>query len=1069
MNYVVYHLHTTLSNCTTNIDSVTWFDQYVQKAVSLGMKGIACTEHGNIFSHYAKRKAANDAGLKYIHGVEAYITFHPDEKIKDNYHTVLLAKNKEGFFELNRLVSRSFNRDDNHFYYTPRIFFDDLAATSENIIVTSACLGGALNSSNDEDVSRFLDFMRQNRKRCYFEIQHHLDFDQIEYNKKLARWSSIFGIPLIAGTDTHALNPTHLKGRTKLQQGKGIHFENEDAWAMEFLSYDELCEYYRKQGSLPEHVWLDAIEQTNKLLEMVEDYELDNSIKYPNVFQNPDEQLRKVVYNYLDSHPYAIARHGRDAVVEVIEEELDAFRVTGQSCYMLLLDHLCKWEREHGERIGYGRGSVNGSMVAYLMGATAMDSMKFNLNFFRFCNPGRVSLADVDIDHSDEDRQKTKSFLLDEHMGIDGINSAEIITYNTIKIKGAVRDIARAYNLPLKEVGEICEEIGDDGSVPDSLRKKYAELFEYVDIVSGTVVSYGSHPCGVLVTDHDADAEIGTCTSSGSAYRITALDMKQLDALNYVKWDVLGLDSIDLINRTCDIAGIERITPDTIPLDDEEVWKSIRNDNTCIFQFESDQAAAYLRKLMSDQNIAKMKARDPNFSMIRLFTFASALLRPSCASFRDDVAEGKVYDNGCAEINAMLSGEAGYVAYQESIMRFLSEFAGYTQAESDTVRRAIAKKKGTEKLLPEIKARFMDYAPKHTSLTTEQAERVIDDFLVVIQNASDYGFSENHSFPYAITGYAIGYLRYHYPLAFTAAALNIYADNLEKSGKIIQYATRHGVRVLPPRWGKSRAHYMPDTADNTVSKGIASIKTLNETVPEELYERAQVHKSEWFCETLIDIKEHTSLRSDQLDALIDIDFFAAYGNIPTLRNIRDAVEFFKWGEAKTVKKTKVGIFEQFVIPHANGLTKAGKEAASWTLTDVMAILRAYEEYQRQLDIPDISLSDKIAILENRFGYVDLTTGRDIDRRSVIITTKVVPLLSKKTGQPWCYKFDCKSIGTGTTVRCSVRPGTYKAWPFKKGDTLRIRQHGMTMDKGGYWWITDYTYLFDLDDIEERYR
>ena len=1032
------------------------------------MKGIACTEHGNIFSHYAKRKSANAAGLKYIHGVEAYVTFHPDEKVKDNYHVVLLARNKEGFLELNRLVSKSFSRDDNHFYYTPRIFFEELKETSDNILVTSACLGGALNAGN-EDEKLFLDFMRRNRHRCFLEIQHHLDCNQVAHNQKLAAWSQMFNLPLIAGTDTHALNQTHLRGRTQLQKGKGIHFQNEDAWAMEFLSYDELCQYYKKQGALPEAVWKQAIAQTNTLLDLVEDYELDDSIKYPNVFENPDDQLRKVVYEYLDNHPYAVERHGRDAVVRVIEEELDAFKKTGQSCYMLLLDHLCKWEREHGERIGYGRGSVNGSMIAYLMGATAMDSMKFNLNFFRFCNPGRVSLADVDIDHADEDRQKTKSFLLDEHMGLDGVRSAEIITYNTIKTKGAVRDIARAYELPLREVGEICDAIDDNGTIPDKLREKYKELFEYVDIVNGTVVSYGSHPCGVLVTDHDADAEVGTCTSSGSQYRITALDMKQLDALNYVKWDVLGLDSIDLINRTCDLAGIPRITPDTIDLDDEAVWRSIRDDNTCIFQFESDQAAAYLRRLMSDSNIAKMKARDPNFSMIRLFTFASALLRPSCASFRDDVADGKVYDNGCKEINEMLSGEAGYVAYQEAIMRFLVAFAGYSQAESDTVRRAIAKKKGTEKLLPEIKARFMEYAPKHTSLTVEKASKVIDDFIVVIQNASDYGFSENHSFPYAITGYAIGYLRHYYPLAFTAAALNIYADNLEKSGKIIQYATKHGVRILPPRWGKSRASYMTDASDNTVSKGIASIKTLNETVPEELYQLAQTHKSEWFSDILLLIKEHTSLRTDQLDALIDIDYFAEYGNIPTLRNIRDAVEFFKWGEAKSVKKTRAGIYETFIVPHANGFTKAGKEAASWTLNDVSQILHDFEEHQRGLKIPDVSLAEKINILEQRFGYVDMTTGREKDRRSVIVTSKVMPLLGKKDGKPWVYKFDCKSIGTGTTVRCSVRPGVFKAWPFKKGDTLRIRPHGMTLDKNGYWWITDYTYLLDLDEIKEGYE
>ena len=217
---------------------------------------------------------------------------------------------------------------------------------------------------------------------------------------------------------------------------------------------------------------------------------------------------------------------------------------------------------------------------------------------------------------------------------------------------------------------------------------------------------------------------------------------------------------------------------------------------------------------------------------------------------------------------------------------------------------------------------------------------------------------------------------------------------------------------------------------------------------------------------MIDAKRKTSLRSDQLDALVDIGYFDGFCNIPTARNIRDAVEFFKYGDAATIKKDKAGAYEEFIAKHARGVTKAGKESAQWTLTDVMAILHDFEEYQLSLRIKDLSLAEKAQVQIERLGYADLTTGAEKDRRSVIVVSKVMPLNSKKDGKPWCYKFDAKSIGTGKVVRCSVRPGIFQHWPFKEGDTLRIRPRGMTMDKGGYWWITDYDYLFDLDDYKE---
>lgn len=257
--YTVYHLHSDLSNGVTNIDSVTKYGSYIAKAKEFGMKAMAFSEHGSLFEWWHKKTAIEAAGMKYIHAVEAYLTTTLAEKVRDNYHCVLLAKNYEGFLELNKMVSVSFNRKDNHFYYAPRITFDELFATSDNILVTTACVGGVFGKGDAETQKRFLDFMVKNKHRCFFEVGHHIDQKQVGYNQMLYELSQKTGIPLIAGTDTHVLNEEHEKGRSILQVSKDIRFDGEERWDLKFKSYDELVSAYRRQGSLPEAVYLQAM------------------------------------------------------------------------------------------------------------------------------------------------------------------------------------------------------------------------------------------------------------------------------------------------------------------------------------------------------------------------------------------------------------------------------------------------------------------------------------------------------------------------------------------------------------------------------------------------------------------------------------------------------------------------------------------------------------------------------------------------------------------------------------------------------------------------------------------
>ena len=382
-NYFCYHIHSDLSNAVTNIDSVTKFGEYVDRAKECGMTTFGFSEHGSTMEWWHKKTAIENAGMKYAHMVECYLTESLEEKVRDNYHCVLIARNYDGFLELNKMISRSFNRKDNHFYYVPRISFQELFDTTDNIIITTACVGGVFGKGEEDTKRVFLDFLKRNKDRCFLEIGHHKDTKQVEYNELMLLLHNKSGIPIIAGTDTHALNEEHELGRSILQKSKNIHFEGEDMWDLKFKTYDELVTAFEEQGGVPKEKYLEAIENTNILADMIEPFELDRGTKYPHIYDNPEETFKQKVNNAVKNHPYARKNHNKDELFPAVRQEFEVYKKTGAIDFMLLQTYLREWEKSEGIECGYGRGSVSGSIIAYLLGVTQMDSLRFGLNFFR--------------------------------------------------------------------------------------------------------------------------------------------------------------------------------------------------------------------------------------------------------------------------------------------------------------------------------------------------------------------------------------------------------------------------------------------------------------------------------------------------------------------------------------------------------------------------------------------------------------------------------------------------------------------------------------------------------------
>lgn len=1042
-NYTVLHLHSDMSNGVTNIDSCTKYIDYIIRAEELGMKAMAFSEHGSVFAWDLKKEDMEKHGLKYIHAEEFYITASVEEKIRDNWHCLLIAKNWDGVRELNKLASISFGRNDGHYYYAPRITFDNLLHTSDNIIISTACLGGILNRASKDIQERFIKFLCENKHRCFLEIQHHNVAEQIAYNRKLYSISKKYGIRLVAGTDTHSLNEQHAEGRKILQRSKNIFFEDEEGWDLTFKSYDELCEAYKNQHSLPEEVYLEAIENTNVIADMVEPFEIDRHTKYPHIYDNPVETFKKKINEGYKNNKYLKERYPRNVVSSRLKEELAVYEKVGAIDFMLLETYIREWEAKNGIESGYGRGSVSGSLIAYALGITQMDSLKFNLNFFRFMNPSRVTNADIDSDYCSADREKIKYFLLHDKLNLPNIKTSEIITFNTIAMKGAIKDVCRALNISLDEAQTISDAVTMDENhkwtIDNKWREKYPEVFKYVDIVSGTIVSIGSHPSGVLVSDRDIESDIGLCSISTSDYPVSMLDMHGLDGQMYVKLDILGLDNIGVINETCKMLGIDRLTPDNVDLNDEKVWKSIRDDTTLIFQWESDSAQAYLKKFMSDETIAKAKEKDQNFSYIKWFSFGNGLIRPSCASFRDDVACGKFYDNGFKELNEFLAPEAGRVAMQETIMMWLQKFCGYSPAESDNVRRAIAKKKGTATLLPEIEQRFIDYSSTHYDITVEKCKEVIKPFLQIILDASAYGFSWNHSDSYSCTGYISGYLRYYYPLQFLTAAFNIFFDKEDKIVNITKYANKIGIPIKDIKFRHSKADYNCDVSENVIYKGIRSIKYMNEDVANKLYDMREQN-----FDSFVDVIKVFPGNSRQLDILIKLNYFSEFGKIGTLLRIVDLYNLY--GGKKLLKKDKCKLPSELLSKYC---TETDKQ---WRVQDQDGLI---EELCSMIPDIDVPIQSKIEWSKEYFGYISTVMPEKKDVGYVMdINTKYSPKLT--VYQLW----------DGKTTVYKLQKKAYEKNPFNKGCLLQFHSEMRPKSKlvDGQWqkdystmepWLTNY--------------
>ena len=1015
----IIHLHTDASNSFTTMDSVTKYKMYVDKCKECGINSIAFTEHGNVMEWLHKKEYCEEMGIKYIHGVEAYVTEDLKEKRRDNYHVILLAKNYEGVKEINYLMSDKIacNREDGHFYYNPRITLDELINTSENVIISSACLGGIIGKGNADVKIKFIKFAKENKDRVFLEVQHHPVKEQIQLNKSILKISEATGIKIVIGTDTHSLNEEYADGRKVLQRSKGIYFSDEEGWDTVFKEPYELNELLMSNHSyISEEKWSEIIDNTNNIASMVEDFEIDRSHKYPKMYDNSEKVFKDKIIEYAKERKVKITDERSKRIIH----ELKTYKKNGAIDYMLLEEDVKKFARENNIEYGYSRGSVSGSYIAYLLKITDVDSIKYNLNFERFMSSERLSLADIDTDYPPSKRDMVRDYLTSK----EGLYTAEIITFNTIAEKGAIRDVGRAFNMPLDEVDSISK-LWDNEDERDGLIKKYPKLFKYVDLLNGVIVSVGSHPCGFIVSPHPIEGTIGTFTTTTSKYPITQLNMKEVDSMNYVKLDILGLENIEIINETCRLAGIERLTPDNTDYEDMNVWMDMRKDTFGIFQWASNSAQKYFQQLFSDETLEKIFNNVPEMSLIDLMTIGNGAIRPAGESYREELANGVFRDNGHEALNKFLASTMGYLVFQEQVIAFLNQFCGYTLGEADLVRRGFAKKTGTEEHIPRIKKGFVDTMVSKYNEDATHAEELIVNFLQVIEDASRYLFSINHSDPYSRIGYACGYLRYHHPIEFCTVSLNMYNGDLDKTDRLLEYMRSNtDITLNPIKFRYSQSGYSLDKSTNSIYKGMYSIKYINEKISEELYSLKD-NEYNSFLELLIDIKDKTSTDARHLMILTKLDFFSEFGKSKKLLQIIDLYDtIYNRSQFKKDELSKLGISEYIIKKFSQKETpKLYKEVDTFGLVSHLV---------NQIDDKEISIKERYEHEKEYLGYLEHTYNDSSEELYYVTNFKTY---GDKTSTPYLSLYQ---IATGKTIRAQItKSKLFSKSPFKEGSILQI--------------------------------
>ena len=867
------HCHTQFSL----LDGAASISGMMQKAQHDGMKAVALTDHGNMFGAFKFVAEASKYNVKPIVGCEFYVVEDRHKKQfskedKDNrFHQLMLAKNATGYKNLSKLTSLGYM--EGMYSKWPRIDKELIEKYHEGIIATSCCLAAeipqAILNKGEEEAEELLKWwIDLFGEDFYIELQRHELDEQKIVNEVLLKFAKKYHLKIIATNDSHYVDQEDSTAHDILLCVNTGELQSKPVWKGSGFGGKDYRfgfpnnEFYFKTQNEMNTLFSDvpvAIDNTNEIVDKVEHLKLERDILLPNFplppeFTSEDEYLKHLTFEGARSSK----RYGEITaeIEERINHELGIIKTMGFAGYFLITADMINAGRDLGVMIGPGRGSAAGSVVAYALGITNIDPIKYSLLFERFLNPERISMPDIDTDFDDQGRQKVIDYVVDKY----GYNQvAQIITYGTMAAKMAIKDVARVRDLPLSEAnalaklvpempGTTLEKAFNEVSELGEIRKQKSEqglILEMAQKLEGSVRNTGIHAAGVIIAPDDLTNYIPVSTSKDSNLLVTQYDGKVIESAGMLKMDFLGLKTLTIIKDALALIKKNRgvdIDIDNINLEDEKTFALYqRGDTIGTFQFESTGMRKYLQ-ILKPTNIEDLIAMN-------------ALYRPGPMEFipnfinRKHGREKVEYPHELLE--PILKNSYGIMVYQEQIMQTAQIMAGYSLGQADLLRRAMGKKKLDE--MAKQREVFVAGAKEKHNIDRKKAEEIF----AVMEKFAAYGFNRSHSAAYSVVAYQTAYLKAHYPSEYMASVLTHNQNNIDKITFFLDECRKQNIPVLGPHINES-SMYFDVNKEGKIRFGLGAIKGTGEAAVEAIISERDEHGS---FKDIFDFAERINLRA----------------------------------------------------------------------------------------------------------------------------------------------------------------------------------------------------------------
>ena len=988
MRYNNYHKHTMYSNLRT-LDCISKPIDYIKRAKELGHTTYFTTEHGyqgNIFEAYT---LCQEHGLKCIYGVEAYyVDDINDKSSRAMYHIIIAAMTERARNEINKIMSTA---NTEGYYYKPRIDLNMLLSlTPTDTVVTTACVAGRMFKDGWEE--NFLKPIQAHFKdNLFLEVQAHVDDKQKEHNRKILDAHRKYGVAIIHANDSHYIHPNDAKNRDLFLKAKGIVYEEEGGFILDYPDSEEIFRRYAEQGILTREEVEEALNNT-LIFDKSDGIHIDKEFKIPKVTDGDSNKvLQKLINESWAKERHNVPKEKWKEYIKQIKYEYKIIEDCGMADYFILDHYIVKRAVEEYNAIltRSGRGSAVSFYVNKLLGLTEVDRISAPITLYptRFMSAERIlssrSLPDIDLNWADVTPviQASKDIL-----GEDGIYY--MIAYKPLQESSAFRLWCKANDMHISEYDEIAKNLEEYED-----HKDWKQIIEDSKVFRGVVESVAPSPCSFLLSN-DKISEIVGLVKVGDV-TCCCLDGYNCDVYKYLKNDYLTVMVYQIIDEVYKLVGrpIDDINT-LIKNCDDKVWGIYANGlTTTINQADSDFDKQILKRYQP-KNLAELSAY-------------VAAIRPGFASLLNNFVERQPYTTGVQDLDNILEDSFHYLIYQESIMKYLV-WLGIEEKGTYDIIKKIAKKKFKEDELKALKTQLLDGWVKNVG-----KEEGFNETWQVVEDAAHYSFNASHSLSVAIDSLYGAYLKAHYPLEYFTVALSLYSGDMDRTANLIAEMTHFGIDLKPIKFRHSNANYNIDKETNSIYKGVGAVKYCNEEVGNILYEM----RNQQF-DSFLDLLGVFPGNSRQREILIKLGYFEEFGGTLKLLKLCDLYDLYHG--KKQLKKEKLGLPLDLVQKYAIS------ETAKQFRFDIQSMDNLLREFAKMIPDGEIPLRTRLESEAEYLGYVSYTNPKLQNTGFVInVDTKYSPKIT-------LYRLD-----TGTTETYKLGKQMYQKQPFDKGNIIKF--------------------------------